>query len=64
MGRIKFLAGRYYHLWNRGRSRLSICHDPRDYLAIIAKLVEYVPKLQISMIAYALLPNHYHFLVR
>ena len=54
----------YYHLHNRGRSRLSICHDPRDYLDILAKLKTYSRKYRITPIAYALLPNHYHILVR
>lgn len=64
MARKPFLTGHYYHIWNRGRSRLPICHDARDYECITAKLIQYSQKLSISVIAYALLPNHYHFLVR
>ena len=54
----------FYHLYNRGRSRLSICHDHHDYLDIIDKLKTYSRKYCIAVIAYALLPNHFHFLVR
>ena len=59
-----FSKGRYYHIYNRGRSRLSICHDQHDYLDILAKLKIYSRKYHITPIAYSLLPNHYHILAR
>ncbi|MBK9054235.1 MAG: transposase [Chloroflexi bacterium] len=46
------------------RSRLSICHSPEDFLKILHLLKEYGRKYQITIIAYCLLPNHYHILVR
>ena len=62
--RPPFAPGNYYHLYNRGRSRLSIFHDEQDYLNVLARLRTYSQKFAIQLIAYALLPNHYHFLVR
>jgi putative transposase len=64
MTKIIYQPGRYYHLYNRGRSRLSICHDRRDYLDILAKLKTYSRKYRIMPIAYTFLPNHYHILCR
>ena len=62
--RPPYQQGSYYHIYNRGRSRLSICHDQNDYRDILKKLKEYSLKYSIAIIAYVLLPNHYHFLVR
>jgi putative transposase len=60
----KTTDSRYYHLYNRGRSRLSICHAPEDYLDILGKLKQYGRQYRLTPIAYTLLPNHYHILVR
>lgn len=62
--RPPYQPGAYYHLYNRGRSRLPICHNHNDYLDILKKLKKYSLKYRIVIIAYVLLPNHYHFLVR
>jgi REP element-mobilizing transposase RayT len=62
--RPPYQPGSYYHIYNRGRSRLSICHDKSDYFDILKKLRTYSLKYSIAIIAYVLLPNHYHFLVR
>ena len=62
--RLTYTTGNYYHLYNRGRSRLPICHDANDYRDILTRLKRYSRKYQITVIAYVLLPNHYHFLVR
>lgn len=59
-----YAPGQYYHLYNRGRSRLSIRHNPQDYLDILEKLKQYGRKYRITPIAYTLLPNHYHILAR
>lgn len=62
--RPPYVAGEYYHFYNRGRSRLSIFHDQRDYLDVLDKMKRYSRKYSIAVIAYCLLPNHYHFLAR
>ena len=62
--RPAFVQGHYYHLYNRGRSRLSIFHHPNDYLDVLERMKKYLQALRLSIIAYVLLPNHYHMLVR
>ena len=62
--RPKYLKGNYYHLYNRGRSRLSIFHRPEDYLDALVRIRKYSQALEIAIIAYVLLPNHFHILVR
>lgn len=59
-----FIPGHYYHLYNRGRSRLPIFHEADNYTFVLRKLKTYLAELQIAIIAYVLMPNHYHFLVR
>ena len=61
---IQFVQGGYYHLYNRGARRLSIFRDKRDYLFALGLMKEYCRKFSLAMIAYCLMPNHYHFLVR
>lgn len=61
---ITYTTGQYYHLYNRGRSRLSICHNTEDFLNILTELKQYSRKYHITIIAYCFLPNHYHLLVR
>jgi REP element-mobilizing transposase RayT len=62
--RPPYLPGHYYHFYNRGRSRLPIFLEEDNYRFVLRKIQYYLPILEVSMIAYCLLPNHYHFLVR
>ncbi|MBX3057516.1 MAG: transposase [Anaerolineae bacterium] len=64
MKRPIYTPGGYYHLYNRGRSRLSIFHDPKDYHQVLELMKSYSQKYSLVIIAYCLLANHYHFLVR
>ena len=60
----EYQPGRYYHFYNRGAHRQSIFREPDNYLYVIGKLKKYLRELEISVIVYCLLPNHYHFLLR
>ena len=62
--RPKYQPGCYYHFYNRGRSRLSIFKEPDNYLFVLKKAKRYLREFDLAMIAYCLMPNHYHFLVR
>jgi len=62
--KMKFLNGHIYHLYNRGNRKAEVFHDRQDYLHFLRQLREYLQKYPITLIAYCLMPNHYHLLVR
>ena len=62
---ILWQAGMYYHIYNRGARQVTIFREPTNFLFTIEKIKEYNSQAnKISMIAYCLMPNHYHFLTR
>ena len=62
--RPEYVAGRYYHLFNRGAHKVSIFREPDNYHFVLRKLKAYCASLNLAPIAYCLLPNHYHLLIR
>lgn len=62
--RADYQPGRYYHIYNRGAHRQSIFREYANYIFVLEKIKEYSQKFAITLIAYCLLPNHYHFLLR
>ena len=61
---IQFIQGEYYHIGNRGAGRQSIFRADRDYKRVIHLMKAVSKRCQLTVIAYCLLPNHYHWLVR
>jgi putative transposase len=62
--RPPYLAGHTYHLYNRGAGRTSIFREQDNYLFVLRQLKRYSRELTVAIIAYCLMPNHYHLLVR
>jgi len=62
--RPEYLPGHYYHFYNRGAHRISIFREDDNYLFVLRKVKEYCRSLALTPIAYCLMPNHYHFLIR
>ena len=62
--KIQFIRGHYYHLYNRGANRQSIFYDDQDYRDFLMRIKKHVLKFQITVIAYCLMPNHFHFFLR
>ena len=54
----------FYHIYNRGCNREPIFLCENDYDLLISKIKETISKSGINIIAYCLMPNHYHFLVQ
>jgi len=61
---IVWEQGSYYHLYNRGARRLPIFRERDNYLFVLDRLKHYCQKFELTTIAYCLMPNHYHLLVR
>ncbi len=59
-----FIQGGYYHIFNRGNRKQKIFLQTKDYKRYLEKLKEYKKKHNVSILAYCLMPNHVHFLIR
>ena len=57
------VAGKYYHIYNRGINRQKIFFQQRNYLFFLSLLDRYL-KDYINVYAYCLLPNHFHLLIQ
>ena len=62
--RPDYAPGQYYHIYNRGAHGVSIFREEDNYHFVLRKVKKYVAEFGLSVIAYCLMPNHYHFLVR
>ena len=53
----------YFHVYNRGVAKQQIFRSDDNYNFFLAKVERYIPEYPISMVAYCLMPTHYHFLI-
>ena len=58
------LAGHYYHVYNRGCNRQRIFANDGNYIFLLKRAKQFLADYSLSVIAYCLMPNHYHFLLR
>jgi putative transposase len=61
--KTSFLAGHYYHVYNRGNNRHPIFFERENYLFFLKQTRYYLTEETADLLAYCLMPNHYHFLV-
>ncbi|HEY5601122.1 MAG TPA: transposase [Patescibacteria group bacterium] len=65
-----YLENSYYHIYNRGAGKRKIFFDEEDYKVFVHYLKKYLDKNspysffdKIRLLAYCLMPNHFHFLI-
>lgn len=57
-------GGEIYHLINRGNGRQQVFHKDQDYQAFVKLLGEAGERIPVTLLAYCLMPNHFHLLVK
>ena len=65
MGRANRVAlgGYVYHVLNRANGRLTIFRKEADYAAFESILEEAVERFEMRLLAYVVMPNHWHLVV-
>jgi putative transposase len=53
-------AGFCYHVLNRGNGRRTVFHKDGDYAAFLKLLRQAGERTGMRLLAYCLLPNHFH----
>jgi putative transposase len=54
----------YFHYYNRGVNRDDIFFSSENYEYLIQTFFRFLPSYPVELIAYCLMPNHYHILLR
>src|SRR5689334_20416551 len=57
-------GGYFYHVLNRGNARRAVFHKDGDYDAFLRLLREAQDRTPVRLLAYCLMPNHFHLAVR
>jgi putative transposase len=60
---MHFEPGEFYHVYNRGNNRQIIFFNERNYFYFLEKIRNQLLPFS-DIIAYCLMPNHFHFLLR
>jgi REP element-mobilizing transposase RayT len=59
-----FTQGQYYHIYNRGSGKEKIFFNEGNYEYLLRLMKRYYQKHGATVIAFCLMPNHYHLLLR
>ena len=55
------VGGYTYHVLNRGNARSAVFHKLDDYRAFVEIMAEASVRIPMRILAYCLMPNHFHF---
>jgi putative transposase len=56
-------GGIVYHALNRGNARMRIFHKPDDYRAFIDLMVDALKRVDMRVLGFCLMPNHWHMVL-
>lgn len=59
-----FLPNHYYHIYNRGVHHNNVFRNDADYKFLLKYIKKEAKRCRITVIAYCLMDNHFHFLLR
>lgn len=59
---MDFVPNHFYHVYNRGNNGQSIFYDRQNYLYFLKKMKNHL-KPYSHVLAYCLMPNHFHWLL-
>jgi putative transposase len=58
------VGGLCFHVTGRGNRRETVFHEPDDYDAFLALVARADERIPMRILAYCLMPNHYHLVLR
>jgi 16S rRNA (cytidine1402-2'-O)-methyltransferase len=61
---MKFADEEYYHIYNRGAHKAPIFFSSENYRYLLGLIRKHAPHHRIRVVAYCLLPNHYHLVLK
>lgn len=61
--RRRSLQGAIFHVMNRAVRRTVLFETVQDYAVFVALVCEALTRFKITIIAYCLMPNHWHFVI-